>query len=202
MAENRRLVLGSGSVHRARFLRDAGYDFEVRVSGADESVAMVPPPESAVVNAALLKARSISIETDEVLLTADTIVWFNGQIIGKPKNREDAIHFLKMFRGKNIECYTGIVVKTVDGEQSEAVRGDFLMRKLSDAEIEAYVAAGIACGHAGAFTTQGYGSTFVETVSGSYSTIEGLPMSQVFKMLKRTGVVPDLKKSTYRNVRK
>ena len=188
-----KLVLGTNSFLRQTLMKEAGYKFEIRTSDIDETPFMNPPPERACLYAAMAKSNAIGLKADEVLLTADTVVWHNGRILGKPKDEADAVQTLMSYGGRWAEVHTGIVVRRNSKTKSHAEKTKFKFRKISEEEAKAYVDTGIPMKFAGSFCFRKYSINFLEAVEGDFYNIEGLPMTKVFSFLKEFGVFPDPK---------
>lgn len=187
-----KFILASKSPRRISTLKNIGYDFEVKPANIDESSLMVPPPDTACMKIALKKARAVE---GDVVLAADTFVWFNNEILSKPVDNVGAVKMLEALSGKWHEVYTGVAV-TSRGQENvfhDVVRTKF--RDISSDEIRMYVSAGLAEGKAGGFTLSGYGSTFVENIEGNFYTSQGLPLARVFEALAQFGVLPNPEKS-------
>ena len=176
------LVLASGSPRRAKILRDLGVDFVVRKSDAPE-VSYPHDPERTVRENALAKgaAAGSGAEGGVHVLSADTIVWFGGRIYGKPRDAEEAKSFLRELSGRVHTVFTGVAY---DGD-SKVARSDVKFRELSDADIDSYVAKVNPIDRAGAYDIDESGDLIVESHSGSYENIMGLPVEP----LKEWGIV-------------
>ena len=190
-----KIVLASGSPRRAKILKDLGVDFEVVKTDAPE-VSYPADPERTVRENALAKgaaARSVphshpssdrlrgSLRSGDTfpvphspfpILSADTIVWFANRIYGKPRDLEEAKEFLRELAGKVHTVFTGVAF---DGEV-KVVRSDVKFRELSEATIEEYVARVRPTDRAGAYDIDESGDLIVESYSGSYENIMGLPV--------------------------
>ena len=183
-----KIVLASGSPGRAKILKDLGVDFEVVKTDAPE-VSYPADPERTVRENALAKgvaARSVphshpssdrlrgSLRSGDTfpILSADTIVWFSDRIYGKPRDLEEAKEFLRELAGKVHTVFTGVAF---DGEV-KVVRSDVKFRELSEATIEEYVARVRPTDRAGAYDIDESGDLIVESYSGSYENIMGLPV--------------------------
>ena len=175
-----KIVLASGSPRRAKILKDLGVDFEVVKTDAPE-VSYPADPERTVRKNALAKgaaARSVPHSPFPVphspfpILSADTIVWFSDRIYGKPRDLEEAKEFLRELAGKVHTVFTGVAF---DGEV-KVVRSDVKFRELSEATIEEYVARVRPTDRAGAYDIDESGDLIVESYSGSYENIMGLPV--------------------------
>ena len=183
-----KIVLASGSPRRAKILKDLGVDFEVVKTDAPE-VSYPADPERTVSENALAKgaaARPIpyshpssdrlrgSLRSGDTfpILSADTIVWFSNRIYGKPRDLEEAKEFLRELAGKVHTVFTGVAF---DGEV-KVVRSDVKFHELSEATIEEYVARVRPTDRAGAYDIDESGDLIVESYSGSYENIMGLPV--------------------------
>lgn len=195
-----KLILASSSQRRRELLTMCGYDYEIEVSRADESI-LEPDPERFVMKLAERKAmevfdrlgaREASDDCAEpiAVLGSDTIVYYNGGIIGKPKDREDAFRILSMLSGKTHEVYTGVAVVTEKGCLAECDTTRVTFEELSDEEIEKYVASGEPLDKAGAYGIQGPFGMFVKKVEGNYFTVIGLPLPTAYRLLKSVGILP------------
>lgn len=182
------LILASASPRRAALLRGSGYAFEVVVSGIEE-----PAPSHAGLHAgqyaesvAYFKARAVAaVHPGAWVLGADTIVVHGEQVIGKAADADDARRILSGLSGAPHACITGVVLLSPGG-QHRIIRHDtteLLMRALTAAEIDAYVAGGEWRGKAGAYAMQETGDRFLTIQRGSRSNVVGLPMEVVGAML-------------------
>ena len=162
------LILASGSPRRAKILRDLGVEFEIVKSDAPE-VSYPHDPERTVRENALAKGAAVSGAN---ILSADTIVWFDGKIYGKPRDLDEAKEYLRELSGNVHTVFTGVAY---DGEV-KVVRSDVKFRKLSDATIDEYVARVKPTDRAGAYDIDESGDLIVESYTGSYENIMGLPV--------------------------
>ena len=172
------LTLASGSPRRAKILRDLGVGFTVLKTDAPE-VCRPDDPERTVRENALLKGAAA--KRDRVL-SADTIVWYGGRIYGKPQDLDEARAFLRELSGRTHTVFTGVAY---DGD-ARVVRSDVRFRTLSDAAIDAYVERVRPTDRAGAYDIDESGDLIVESWTGSYENIMGLPVEP----LKEWGIVP------------
>ena len=162
------LILASGSPRRAKILRDLGIEFTVVKSDAPE-VSYPHDPERTVRENALAKGAAVSGEN---VLSADTIVWFNGKIYGKPKNLDEAKEYLRELSGNVHTVFTGVAY---NGKVT-VVKSDVKFRKLSEKMIDEYVARVRPTDRAGAYDIDESGDLIVESYAGSYENIMGLPV--------------------------
>ena len=163
-----KITLASGSPRRAKILEELGVEFDVVKTDAPEA-SYPHDPERTVRENALAKGAAAAPRTR--VLSADTIVWFGGRIYGKPRDLEEAKEFLRELSGKVHTVFTGVAF---DGDVKVA-RSDVKFRELSDADIEEYVARVRPTDRAGAYDIDESGDLIVESYTGSYENIMGLP---------------------------
>ena len=163
------LVLASGSPRRAKILRDHGVDFTVAKSDAEETSFPDDPERTVRVNALV---KGAAAKHGGKVLSADTIVWYGGRIYGKPRDLDEARRFLRELSGRVHSVYTGVAYC---GE-AKVVRSDVKFRALSDAAIEEYVRRVRPLDRAGAYDIDESGDLIVESYTGSYENIMGLPL--------------------------
>lgn len=169
-----------------------GYDYSIEVSLADENTDEKDPSRY-VSLLAERKAREVCARLglrDTVVLGADTVVYYAGEIIGKPRDEADAKRILTLLSGNTHTVYTGVAVVS---ERSCKVRCDttrVTFAELSEEEIDAYVASGEPMDKAGAYGIQGSFGMFVKEICGNYFTVIGLPLPTAYRMLKNAGVLP------------
>jgi septum formation protein len=195
-----KLILASGSPRRAEILHRAGIVFEVVAAGVDE---LRLPNETASEYArrlALEKARAASLRADVkgldgpgIVVGADTVVLSSGEIMGKPASREEAREMLRCLSGKWHEVHTGVALARLPDRTErvaeEITRVEFA--KLSDKEIEDYVASGEPNDKAGAYAIQGRGGRFIARIEGCYFNVMGLPLARLYAMLCELGWSPE-----------
>lgn len=175
------LVLASGSPRRAKILQSLGIDFEVEKTDALE-VSYSGDPERTVSENALAKGAAARSSCGDMrhetcvsphrILSADTIVWFNGRIYGKPRDLDEAREFLRELSGKTHSVFTGVAL---DGDV-KVVRSDVTFRALSEGKIDEYVRRVRPLDRAGAYDIDESGDLIVESYTGSYENIMGLPV--------------------------
>ena len=187
---NVRLVLASASPARLKSLRAAGIEPEVLVSGVDESTVTSDSPEELCVALARLKARAVvdrlpDPSTDTLVLGCDSVLAFDGEILGKPADAADAVQRWERMRGRSGVLHSGHSLIDGSGERRvDAVASTVVhFADISDAEIAAYVATGEPLAVAGAFTIDGLGGPFVERIEGDPGTIVGLSLPLLRQML-------------------
>ncbi|MEO7795405.1 MAG: Maf family protein [Thermoanaerobaculia bacterium] len=189
-AKTPRLVLASASPRRSALLFDLELEFLVRPPHTDESPRPLEGPIDLVARLALEKARA-RVETDDLVLAADTIVVIDGEILGKPADEAEARDMLRRLSGRDHEVYTGVAL--VDGSAvparlaSRVERTKVRIRTMTAAEIAAYVAGGEPMDKAGAYAIQGWGAVYVEAITGNYTNVVGLPIPAVEACFRELG---------------
>lgn len=184
---DKKIILASASPRRKEIMQNLGVRFEVITSSAEEKISGDLPPHMIVQELAMLKGADIAAKTkDALIISADTIVWINGKMLGKPVDAENAKGMLKMLSGNVHEVYTGVCV--TDSGSGKSV-SDYEMtkvyfRELSDNEIERYVSTMEPLDKAGAYGIQGKGCLLVEKIEGDYLNVVGLPATLLAKILR------------------
>ena len=184
-------ILASGSPRRKELLELMGLEFKVIVSQADEdSVSKDLKPGLYVQELALLKASATAKEVlrnkNAVIISADTIVTLDGQILGKPKDEDDAFNMLSKLSGCEHEVYTGYCVMRISDGKAVCgkVRTKVKFKDLSDDKIRGYINSGEPMDKAGAYGIQGLGSLLIEKIDGDYFNVVGLPISALADTLE------------------
>lgn len=183
---NPRLVLASASPRRRELLRAGDVEFEVFVSGVDESAFARGAPRSVALKTALAKADDVAQQLKPVapretlVLAADTIVVLDDQIFGKPDDRHAARTMLQRLGGRTHSVLTGVALQRVDGEALvDVAEARVTFHPLSEALLAAYLASGEADDKAGAYGIQGLGAQLVRAVEGDLTGVIGLPLGLV-----------------------
>lgn len=185
------LILASGSPRRKELLAQIGIAYMVDPSSFNEGQTKHKDPEKYVKAQALGKACDISLKyRSQWILGADTVVSIDGKILGKPKSEEEAFHMLKELSGAKHSVFTGVALVNGKEQLTKVVETKVWFRKLSDDEIQRYIATGEPMDKAGAYGIQGKAAGFVERINGSYTNVVGLPLAQVHKLLKKARVIP------------
>jgi len=191
MSGKRKIILASTSPRRREILLKAGLTFEIVTSDYEEDMSQPLPPAELVKNLSAGKASSVAARhRDAVVIGADTVVVLNGEILGKPKTPERAKEMLKKLSGRAHSVFTGFAVRCdADGKCAvEAVETKVHFRKLSDRDIEEYVASGEPLDKAGAYGIQGLAAAFIERIEGDYHNVVGLPLEALLRVLKKFGI--------------
>ncbi len=187
-----RLILASKSPRRYELLRQMGFDFDVIPSRVEEDIVSGEPPDQHVIRLAKAKAYEVGNQyPDRWVIAADTIVYIDGSILGKPKNREEALEMLRLLSGEEHWVLTGFSVRHLaEGRGDErAVRTAVKVKDLSPVEMEWYVQTGEPFDKAGGYAVQGIGSFMIESIRGSYTNVVGLPVCELMQMLERLGAI-------------
>lgn len=182
------LVLGSKSPRRKELLEQMGYSFEVRVQETDEHFPCDLDPEEVPLYIAKEKARALmpTLKTSEVLITSDTVVVLNKEIMGKPLDRTHAIEMLRNLSGKTHQVITSIYVCTDQQEWHDTIITEVTFATLSPETITHYVDHFQPYDKAGAYGIQEWiGLVGVEKINGSYTNVVGLPTTALSHLLKK-----------------
>lgn len=181
-----KILLASQSPRRKELLTSLGFDFEVVKIDCEEILPENIKIENAAAYLSELKANAFrKLEQDEVLLTADTVVAIDNQILGKPRDEADAKNMLQKLSGKTHQVYTGISIKTLDKTITETDVADVELEEISEEEIDFYVKNFKPFDKAGSYGIQEWlGMAKITKMNGSYYTIMGLPTHLVYKILK------------------
>lgn len=182
------LVLASASPRRARLLAEAGIPFRVEASWVDESVPPGTPPAEAAVELAVRKAMAVPKAPDAWVLGADTLLDLDGEILGKPRDAQDAREILRRLSGREHWVLTGVALRAPEhGVRTGLAQTRVSFRALPARDIEDYVATGEPMDKAGAYAIQGGAARFVAQVRGPLDNVVGLPMEVVRRLLAETG---------------
>jgi len=188
------IVLASNSPRRRQLLAQTGLNFTVSVADIDESVHENELPADYVLRLAETKARKIASGTkpDRIVLAADTTVVDGRDILGKPADAAEAFAMLTQLRGRTHQVYTGIALLRVSDNflLTDLCVTDVPMRNYSDEEIRAYIATGDPFDKAGAYAIQHAEFHPVETLSGCFASVMGLPLCHVTRLLRKMDVNP------------
>lgn len=182
-----KIVLASNSPRRRELLAGLGIDFTVKViGGIDESWPHDLKGEDIPLYISREKAASYKsqIAPDELVITADTIVYVDGEVLGKPSSKADAKRMLRLISGRWHEVITGVTLMTAERERSFAVTTKVRFCNLTDDEINSYVDSGLPMDKAGAYGIQEWiGYVGVEAIEGSYFNVVGLPVQRLYREL-------------------
>lgn len=192
-----RVVLASASPRRKELLQRAGVAFEVLPATGEEIITGENPPEL-VMELAFKKAKEVAGKLaakdggELLILGADTVVTYDGAVLGKPRDEADAVRMLSVLSGSTHSVFTGVAL-IYQAKGTERVLNFYqetrvTMYPMSPGEIQAYVRSGEPMDKAGAYGIQGRGTVFIEKIAGDYNNVVGLPMARVYQEMKKLGV--------------
>ena len=182
-----KVILASNSPRRKELLAGLGVDYEVRtLPDVDESYPETLQGADIPLYIAKEKADAYvaMMQPGELMITADTIVWLDGKVLGKPRDREDALQMLRTMSGRTHEVFTGVCITTTDWQRSFTAQTEVRFATLSEEDIAYYVDNFQPMDKAGAYGVQEWiGFIGVENISGSYYNIMGLPVQKLYREL-------------------
>ena len=186
------IILASGSPRRKELLEMLGIkDLMIIPPKREEIFPENLSPSDTVGYLSLMKALEIAVSRglreDDTIIGADTIVWYDNRIFGKPHDAAEAVEMLRTLRGHTHEVYTGVSVISGCTALSECEVSRVHFRDISDREIAAYVATGEPLDKAGSYGAQGRGALFVRGIDGDFFNVMGLPLCRLDAMLKKVG---------------
>ena len=182
------VILASQSPRRRELLGLTGLDFIVRVADIDETMDERKPPVEEVARVSREKALAVTREPDDVVIAADTIVVCEGEVLGKPKDAQDAFRMLSMLSGRSHQVMTGMTVLRGDEIVTHTEVTKLRFRNLLPEEIRAYIAAGEPMDKAGAYGIQGGAALFCTRMEGDYYNVMGLPVCALSVILRTFGL--------------
>ena len=194
MSEGPVILLASNSPRRRELITFGNWTFRVSAPDVDENQRTDESPANYVLRLAEAKAHAslANAEQAQVIVAADTAVVFDGTIHGKPKDAADAVQMLKRLRAHTHQVYTGLAALKTSTRQllTDLCVTDVPMRNYTDAAIEAYVQSGDPLDKAGAYAIQHPQFKPVESISGCYASVMGLPMCHLVRLLARMDISP------------
>lgn len=198
------IILGSSSPRRIQLLSLLGLPFEIVKPDIAEDVpdGKIYNPDVVVTELARQKCEAVfyklrsgkdgyhfKLNEVDAIITADTIVWLDGEIFGKPSNESEAEKMLRRLSGNWHKVFTGVCVKISGEEITFFEETEVKFRELSNWEISYYISTGEPLDKAGAYGIQGLGSVFVERIIGDYTNVVGLPIPKLWQVLLDRGVI-------------
>lgn len=194
------VILASGSPRRKELLTQAGIAFEVITSDADETPTKTVPAEIVMelskrkgedVYERLEREGRIDKTGETLIISADTLVFFKNERLGKPKDRADAFRMIKELSGDVHDVITGVTLTYVNQGQKKQVRffekTEVSVYDLTDEEIEAYIETGEPMDKAGAYAIQGFFGKYIKGINGEYANVVGLPIARLYHEIKKLG---------------
>ena len=186
-----RVILASASPRRKELLERIGVKFDILPATGEEVITKELPGE-VVMELAKQKAEEVAktAGADALVLGADTVVAYEGKILGKPKDEADALRMLTMLSGKEHEVYTGVALIDNRDQSMENFfeRTKVTMYPVSEEEIRDYIAGGEPMDKAGAYAIQGLGAKFIQKIEGDYNNVVGLPIGRIYQEIKRKSI--------------
>lgn len=184
-----RIVLASGSPRRQELLTRIGIrDFTVRVPQVEEWYPQGLTPPEIVSYISREKSQAVPSEEDEIVITADTMVFLDQQRLGKPKDEADALRMLTDLVGRRHTVCTGVTLRQGQRSLTRAQSTDVYFRPAGREELMAYIRGGEPMDKAGAYGIQGRGCVLVEGIDGNYHNVVGLPTCLLAGMLRQVGI--------------
>lgn len=182
-----KIILASASPRRKSLMDVLGLNFEIKVSDCEEKIDINANVEDIVMSLSLQKAQAVAKESDKdsIVIGADTVVSYQNEILGKPKDKQDAIRMLTLLSGNTHSVYTGFtIINTIDNTIiTDYEKTDVTFKPLTENEIIDYVNTNDPMDKAGAYSIQGIASSFVEILDGDYNNVVGLPIYKLSKYL-------------------
>jgi septum formation protein len=185
-----KIILASGSPRRRELLTQIGIEFEI-VKAESEEIITTSVPAEAVKELSMQKAAEVAGKCDgTIVIGADTVVAIDGQILGKPKDREDAVRMLRMLQGRSHEVLTGVsvILKELQKSICFAEVTKVHVFPMTEEQIEAYVNSKEPMDKAGAYGIQGGFAAYVSGIEGDYNNVVGLPVGRLYQEVLAAGV--------------
>lgn len=195
LSKNIPIILASASPRRSELMKQAGFTFTIIPSSVEESI-ISETPDKIVEDLAFQKANDVyqSIKKDYagkdfLVIGADTIVCYNGEILGKPENEQEAFDMLKLLSDRTHQVYTGIaILYKREGEKQTYIlneKTDVTFQAVNDYELKEYIATKDCLDKAGAYGIQGPFAKHIKCINGDYYNVVGLPISRLYMELKK-----------------
>jgi septum formation protein len=187
MSSHGTIILASASPRRTELMSLAGIEFSVVPADICEDVLLDEIPSEHVMRLSREKADAVAATTNgRFFIGADTVVVLDGRIMGKPTDEAEAFRMLSALSGRNHEVITGFTVydKVSEIHLSRCVRTEVTFKELGEHEILGYIATGCPMDKAGAYAMQGGAVHFIRSISGSYTNVIGLPMTELYELLE------------------
>lgn len=177
------IILASKSPRRKELLSMCGFEFEIKPAKADETLPENISPKEAVEYLSRIKAEAIN-DNENIIIGADTVVALGNEIMGKPKDEEDAFLMLSKLSGEIHSVFTGVTLIKKDKKITFSAETKVEFYPLSEEEIREYIATKEPMDKAGAYGIQGYGGLLVKSIEGDYNNVVGLPIALLSRKIK------------------
>ena len=184
------IILASESPRRQALLHQIGMDFTVIISGIDEDISIDLPPNQLAEHFAREKAHAVALNyPNQLVIGADTIVVFDGQIFGKPKDHEESFNMLSTLSGNTHQVITGVTLKLLDKNIDETFHEatNVTFNTLSDRDIDYYIDTYNPSDKAGSYGIQDWFAVFVKHIDGCFYNVMGLPLSNFWEHINKLG---------------
>ncbi len=179
------LILASNSARRIKLLTDIGLKFKTVVNDVDESVEKNLKPHEIVEILSERKAlAALENNPEDTIISADTLVYFEGEVLGKPANEEEAAEMLRKLSSNKHFVYTGVTIANKNKKVTFYSVSEVFMKELNEIQIYEYIKTNEPMDKAGAYAIQGEGKNLIEKYTGDFFTIVGLPLKELQKHLK------------------
>lgn len=200
------IILASQSPRRKELLEQIGLEFEICPAKGEEVITKTIPEEvvmelskqkaeevAAMVSSFGAEHKDITTPSDIMVIGADTVVAYDGKILGKPADEADAKRMLTMLSGNTHSVFTGVTLVLIDksGRAGELVfyeKTDVKMHEMTEKEIQRYIATGEPMDKAGSYGIQGKCAIYIEKIDGDYNNVVGLPITRIYQELKKIGI--------------
>jgi septum formation protein len=186
-----KLILASASPRRQELLCTLGYEFTAEVADVNETLEEKLPPHETVMRLALQKAEKVyENHPEDCVVGVDTLVFLDGEALGKPQGVEQAKEMLRRLSGRRHEVLSGVAILSPKGRETFFVRTGVRFYELSHELIARYAATGEPLDKAGAYGIQSLGALLVEGIDGDYFNVVGLPVAELARRLEKLGFRP------------
>ena len=182
------IILASESPRRQALLRQIGLDFAVKISGIDEDISIDLPPNQLAEHLAREKAHAVAVDyPNQLVIGADTIVVFDGQILGKPKDNEHSYQMLSTLSGNTHQVITGVALQLRDKNLDETFHAvtNVTFNTLSDSDIYYYIDTYKPFDKAGSYGIQDWFAVFVKHIDGCFYNVMGLPLANLWEHINK-----------------
>ena len=184
-----KIILASGSPRRQELLGRIGIrDFQISVPQVEEVCPEGLTPQETVCHISRQKSAAVASQPEDIVITADTMVFLDDKRLGKPRDEADALRMLSALQGRSHLVCTGVTVRQADTLLTRAQTTQVWFRPASEAELKAYIRSGEPMDKAGAYGVQGLGALLVERIDGDFFNVMGLPVVLLSRMLAQFGV--------------